>query len=183
MANAELLTNEKFPTAVLGGQRLAKDHPRVDAVGSLDELNVFAGGVRTGLGTDSTVPSSLRGTLENELRTIQECLIDVMDAVSKGEGAAAPSAAGRKSLEESIAAMEKKLMPASRAILPGGVPTTTRLHMSRTLCDRAERSMVALARQEAVSQEVFQYIERLSVWFLAAARVVAAETGKEWFYE
>jgi cob(I)alamin adenosyltransferase len=180
MANAG--ASDRIPTAVMNGQRFPKDHPRVDAVGSLDELNVFVGAVRTGLGTDATVQSSLRDTLENELRTIQERLIDVADAVSKAEGNAVPSAADRKSLEQSIASMEQNLTPALRAILPGGVPTTARLHMCRSICNRAERSVVSLARQEPVSQELLQYLERLSVWFLAAARVVAAGTEKEWFY-
>lgn len=183
MAIAERVhTNENIPTTILGGQRLAKDHLRVEAVGLLDELNVFAGGVRTGLSTDPTVPSPLRETLLNELCAAQECLIEVLEAVSNGKGGAAPSPADRKSLEESIASLEKAIKPAPRAILPGGVPTTTRLHMSRTLCDRAERSVVALSRQEPVSDEVLQYLERLSVWFFVTARVVAAETGKEWFY-
>ena len=183
MANAERVqANEIIPTAVLGGQRLAKDHPRVDAVGSLDELNVFVGAVRTGLATDATVPGSLRDTLDNELRTIQERLIDVMGAVTNGEGAAVPSPADRKALEQSLASMEKTLKPAARTILPGGVPTTARLHMCRSISDRAERSVVALARHEAVSRELLQYLERLPAWFLAAARVVAAGTEKEWVY-
>ena len=180
MANAG--ASDRNPTSVMSGQRVPKDHPRVDAVGSLDELNVFVGAVRTGLSTDATVPGSLRDTLEHELRTIQERLVDVGDAVSKAEGSAVPSAADRTSLEQSIASMEKTLTPAPRAILPGGVPTTARLHMCRSICDRAERSVVVLSRQEPVSQELLQYLERLSVWFLAAARVVAAGTEKEWLY-
>jgi len=174
--------SEWIPTAVMNGQPFPKDHPRVDAVGSLDELNVFVGAVRTGLSTDGTVPNSLRDTLETELRTIQERLIDVADAVSKAVGNAVPSAAQRQSLEQSIASMEKALTPAPRAILPGGVPTTARLHMCRSICDRAERSVVALARHESISQELLGYLERLSLWFLVAARAVAAGTEREWIY-
>lgn len=176
------MSSNNIPTTVMGEQRLPKDHPRVDAVGTLDELNVFAGAVRTGLSTDATVPSPLRAVLEDELRTIQERLIDVADVLSKGQGASAIGGVGQQALEQSIAAMEKTLKPAGSPILPGGVPTTARLHMCRSICDRAERSVVALARQESVSQDVLAYIERLSVWFLAAARVVAAGTEKEWVY-
>jgi cob(I)alamin adenosyltransferase len=180
--SATVQSRANIPTTMLGGQRLAKDHPRVDAVGSLDELNVFLGAVRTGLPHDATVPGAIRTALDNELRVNQMCLIDVMEAVSKGKGASVPDAAALHRLEQSIASMERTLKPAPSAILPGGVPTTVRLHMCRSICDRAERSIVALARQEAVSQELLRYIERLSVWLLAAARVVAAGTDMEWFY-
>jgi cob(I)alamin adenosyltransferase len=171
-----------IPAVLIAGERLDKDHPRLEALGQLDELNVFVGAVRTGLGTDATVPAALRDALEAELRSIQERLVDLVGAIAQRSTATVPTSAQRAELERSLSAMERELSPAARPILPGGVPTTARLHMCRAICDRAERSVVALARREAIAEPLLEYVGRLSAWFLAAARVVAAGTEKEWLY-
>ncbi len=172
-------------TALLGGQRVPKDHPRVDAYGCLDELNGIVGLCRAALGsggTDNRLPDPARHALEKELVTIQNRLFDCGSVLATPEGKTwanmpLPGAADITVLEASMDDMNRTLPELTSFVLPGGSLANAWLHHARTACRRAERRVVTLARTEAVPPDVIRYLNRLSDWFFVAARHVAATAG------
>ncbi|MGQ0720880.1 MAG: cob(I)yrinic acid a,c-diamide adenosyltransferase [Candidatus Eiseniibacteriota bacterium] len=162
-------------TSFFGGERVAKSHPRVAAYGDVDELNA-ALGLAQALGA----PPRIRERIEE----IQRALFGI------GGEIATPNARARErlrglvddalvaALEESIDSMEEDLAPLRTFILPGGGPGGAALHVARTVCRRAERSVVALAAASEVRPEVLRYLNRLSDWLFVAARWVNHEEGR-----
>ena len=162
-------------TGLLGGGRVPKDHPRVDAYGAVDELNAVLGLVRAaGL---PPVLDSLAGRLQEELFVLGADL-----AAPEGGSVRLPPEASR-ALEAEIDALERDLDPLASFILPGGCPSGAQLHLARTVCRRAERSLVALVREGAVRNEILVYVNRLSDLLFVMARHANAAAGRreqEW---
>jgi cob(I)alamin adenosyltransferase len=170
----------------IAGRRVHKDHPRVEAYGSVEELGAFVGAVRTGLPLDGAVPTAFREELQAELRGIHSRLFELGRALSAAPGAplALPSTASLGVLEQSIRAMEQVLPQPAGSVLPGGSPTSVRLSMCWALCRRAERCVAALARLEPVPDEIATYLDRLAHWLETAARRVTAAAGQaDWIAE
>lgn len=169
-------TGDGGSTALFGGGRVPKDDARVDAYGSVDELNAVIGWCVT-----RTSDEHLRGRLE----TIQHDLFAL-----GAELATPPPEDGRRRPEtpgvpqERIGEMEAWMdeadmeLPELRAfVLPGGTEAAAALHMARTVCRRAERTVVHLAGQEAVDAEVVTYLNRLSDLLFTLARLANARGG------
>jgi cob(I)alamin adenosyltransferase len=162
-------------TSFFGGERVAKSHPRVAAYGDVDELNA-ALGLAQALGAHPRI--------RERIEEIQRALFGI------GGEIATPNARARErlrglvddalvaALEESIDSMEEDLAPLRTFILPGGGPGGAALHVARTVCRRAERSVVALAAASEVRPEVLRYLNRLSDWLFVAARWVNHEEGR-----
>jgi cob(I)alamin adenosyltransferase len=168
-------------TALLGGKRVPKDHPRVEAYGCLDELNSIAGLCRAAVAAEKKLPAADRRALDARLRTAQNRLFDAGSVLSAPEGKAwagmpLPGAADATDLEKSMDAMNRILPPLTSFVLPGGSAANAWLHHCRTACRRAERRVVSLARKEDVPQDIIRYLNRLSDWFFVAARYVSAKT-------
>jgi cob(I)alamin adenosyltransferase len=172
-------------TALLGGQRVPKDHPRVEAYGCLDELNGIVGLCRAALtsgAAGSGVPEDVRRVLDGQLVTIQNRLFDCGSVLATPEGKTwdnmpIPGGDDVTALETSMDEMNRSLPELTSFVLPGGSPANAWLHHARTACRRAERRTVTLARSEAVPPDVIRYLNRLSDWFFVAARHVAAASG------
>ncbi len=167
-------------TALLGGKRVPKDHPRVEAYGCIDEVNALIGACRAALAAEKR----LRGKRELDafLRSVQNRLFDCGGALSASggktwKGLPLPGAEDLAALEESMDAMNRALPPLSSFVLPGGSAANAWLHLCRTGCRRAERRVVGLSRRESVPPEIIRYLNRLSDWFFIAARHVSARTG------
>ena len=163
-------------TALGDGSRVAKEHPRIAAYGTVDELSSVLG--LTLLHLDA------KGELFRELRAIQNDLFDV------GADLCVPGAAGEKlritpgyteRLERSIDAKNASLAPLNSFVLPGGRPAASWLHLARTVCRRAERLVCALASRPdegtRVNPEVVRYLNRLSDLLFVMARA-ANDGGK-----
>ncbi len=157
-------------TGLIGGKRVPKDDPRVDAYGTVDELNAAIGMVRA-----HDVPESI----DEILGRVQDGLFTVGANLAVPEGVD-PSEWSVPSVNESdIAAIEKdidecelSLEPLRQFILPGGVAPSALLHYARTVARRAERTCVALARHETVDPQIIRYLNRLSdLCFVLARRV------------
>jgi cob(I)alamin adenosyltransferase len=166
-------TGDEGKTSLLGGTRVPKDDDRIEAYGTVDELNASIGVVRA-LWLDSP--------LDGLFETIQNDLFDVGAHLAAAEArdrfpGVAPEAAGR--LEEAIDAMESDLEPLRAFILPGGSPAAAELHVARTVCRRAERRVVALAEKESVAAAVIVYLNRLSDFLFVAARTANRVAGVE----
>jgi len=164
-------TGDKGSTALLGGQRVSKAHYRIEAYGTVDELNAYIG-----LLNDQEI-NQKRAT---KLKKIQENLFVI--------GAALASDPGKKNikkpvlvledleqLEKEIDAMEVHIEPLTRFILPGGHQVISFCHLARTVCRRAERCVVALDEREAVEEIILNYLNRLSDYLFVLGRLLAKE--------
>ncbi len=157
-------TGDKGMTGLFGGKRVSKDHVRIDAYGTVDELNSF-----TGLLRDHLEQSELR----EQLKKIQNKLFDLgsyLASPDEKKGTEGVDQAHVEWLEKCIDKMEEDLEPLKNFILPGGHPNVSRAHICRTVCRRAERRVVSLAHQDETDDLNVQYLNRLSDYFFTLAR-------------
>lgn len=166
-------TGDGGETSLFGGKRLRKDERRIEAYGTVDELNSHIGLI---LALDT------EGLLRDDLRHIQEDLFVLGADLATPAGAAVKNkvrltseSAGR--IERLIDAREKELKPLDSFILPGGSVLGAHIHIARTVCRRAERLVVALAKQEEIGQEPVVFLNRLSDFLFVLARAVNRRTG------
>lgn len=149
-------------TALVGGQRLPKDAPRIDCYGTVDELNSFIGTACVEAGNDArTAP--LAGILlrvQHELFNLGSILATMPEDV--GPQQPRVTDADVLQLEREIDEMNAELPELRSFVLPGGTALNAHLHVCRTVCRRAERLTVSLARDESVPVEAVQYLNRLS---------------------
>lgn len=170
-------TGDTGQTGLFGGGRVSKDHPRVMAYGDVDELNATIGVVR------ATIPDFERDLLE----AIQRDLFSIgghlatpdPDKVRKALARAEFDASRVTALEAAIDRATTLLPPLRSFILPGGTPGAAALHVARTTCRRAERSVVHLASQAPVPELFVVYLNRLSDVLFTLARLANHEAGVE----
>jgi cob(I)alamin adenosyltransferase len=172
-------TGDRGETGLFDGTRVAKSDPRVAAYGDVDELNAWLGLVRAGT-TDPDLASMLE-RIQRDLFALGARLADPAKKIAERVKKAAVTAEDISRLEGWIDRLESELPPLRRFILAGGTPTGAALHVSRTVCRRAERSIVALGAG-AVELEVVTYINRLSDLLFVMGRAAnhregAAETA------
>lgn len=169
-------TGDTGGTALFGGGRVPKHHPRVVAYGDVDELNSSLGVVRT------TQPTEFLDAL---LETIQRDLFSIgghlatpePEKVRKALERAELSAARIAEFERVIDEATEELEPLTAFILPGGSPKAAALHMARTICRRAERNVVALAATDEVPELFLIYLNRLSDLLFTLARLANHRAG------
>lgn len=169
-------------TDLFGGPRVGKDDLRVEAYGAVDELNACLGVCRAQTGHDD-----LRTMVED----IQSRLFDLGGALAtpsaahrEKSGVPEPKAEDVAALETHIDALESGLTPLERFILPGGCAAAATFHVARTVCRRAERRAVSLARADDVPEPSLRYLNRLSDLLFVMARVENRRAGVqdlEWF--
>ena len=153
---------------------MSKDDVRVDAYGTVDELNA-ALGVARALGLDSQA-DGLVATLQDELFVVGSALADPSP---QGPFHHAITSQHVQRLESSIDRLEEELEPLTEFILPGGVLPSAQLHLARTIGRRAERLVVKLSRQpgEDVPRDLIVYLNRLSDLLFVLARAVNRRAG------
>ena len=157
-------------TGLYGGQRVSKDALRVEAYGTVDELNAALGWARTQISDPQTDASLL--IVQNELFVAGS---DLATPEDRDVPRITPEFSMR--LENEIDLLETRIPPLKNFILPSGSSGGAALHLARCICRRAERRLVALMRQEAVNPEVERYLNRLSDYLFVPARVVNARAG------
>ena len=165
-------TGDTGQTALFGGGRVAKDHPRVEAYGAVDELN-------STLGVAISALPDRSGRVAAALQSVQNELFNLGSELASETGRKAE--AGRLFLapEAKIAALERlideydaRVPPLRTFILPSGSQAGALLHLARTVCRRAERAVVRLAREEPVNPAILTYLNRLSDLLFVLARYV-----------
>jgi cob(I)alamin adenosyltransferase len=174
-------TGDGGDTALFGGSRVSKSDPRVAAYGDIDELNACLGAVRA-QGELSGDVMELIERLQKDLFAIGARLADPAARLAERIAKVAVGDADIARLEEWIDRFEAELPPLRRFILPGGSRAGALLHLSRTVCRRAERSIVALG-SENVEPHLLAYVNRLSDLLFVVARVVNHRAGQpetEW---
>jgi cob(I)alamin adenosyltransferase len=160
-------TGDAGETGLGDGQRVPKDHPRVAALGEVDELNSAIGLILA-----EEVPAEIRAALAEA----QQDLLDLGGELSI-PGHSLLKAERVASLEDRVEKWNADLAPLKEFILPGGTRAAAAAHLARTVCRRAERSVVALARKEAVSETARRYLNRLSDLLFVAGRALNRAAG------
>lgn len=169
-------TGDRGETSLIGGARVPKDHLRVCAYGDVDETNASLGAVRA---LAEPKLERLLFSLQQDLFAIGAQLADPTHKVAAKRAKAAITAAHVRRLERAIDAADATL-PALRAfVLPGGAPAAALLHQARTVCRRAERSVVTLAREVDVDARIVTYLNRCSDLLFVLARVENQRAGFE----
>jgi cob(I)alamin adenosyltransferase len=164
-------TGDAGTTSLGTGERRKKYDLRVDAYGTLDELNAVVGIVRLNT-TDDRRLDELLARVQNDLFDVEADLC--MPEGGKGPGGARLNVTDAQVawLEQQIDALNDELDPLTSFVLPGGTPAATYLHLARTICRRAERLVVKLADTEGENVEppVLKYVNRLSDFLFVAGR-------------
>jgi cob(I)alamin adenosyltransferase len=169
-------TGDQGTTGLFGGGRVSKSHRRVAAYGDIDELNAVLGLART------TPPADLHAEL---LESVQRDLFSIGGwlATPEPERVAAALAKARLGpdqvarFEATIDACDRELARLTAFILPGGTPKAAALHLARTVCRRAERSVVGLAEEATLPAEILVYLNRLSDLLFTLARLANHRAG------
>ena len=160
-------TGDDGTTGLGEGTRVGKDSPRVHAMGEIDELNSAIGCV---LAED--IPANVREALV----AVQNDLFDLGGEICI-PGRSALWDAHIQEIERRVEAMREPLRPLKEFVLPGGSRAAAACNLARTVCRRAERSLVALGRVEGVSDLSIRYMNRLSDLLFVAARTLNAAAG------
>lgn len=169
-------TGDQGQTGLIGGNRVSKDHVRVAAYGDIDELNAALGLARA-QARDARL-ASLLGEVQRDLFALGAQLADPTARVGTKKAKAAITAARIRRLEKAIDARQADLPPLTRFVLPGGSPLGASLHLARTVCRRAERAIVTLAREERVDPRVLAYVNRLADLLFVLARSENHRSGE-----
>jgi cob(I)alamin adenosyltransferase len=155
-------------TGLFGNVRVPKDDPRIETYGTFDELNALLGLVRA----EGGFPEKTDATLLRVQNELFQLGAELATPRGKSSGVTLIDASRIEKLEKEIDEMEEKLQPLKTFILPGGSKPSAFLHLARTICRRAERSLISLNRSEPVRPEVLQYVNRLSDHLFVCARFV-----------
>ncbi len=160
-------TGDDGTTGLIGRKRVMKDSLRIEACGSLDELNAAIGVVRS-----QTLPDNV----DRVLKLVQEVLFRIGTEVTsfKDTGAERTRLGDEdvRNLEREIDTFESGLAPLKRFILPGGTTAGAQLHMVRALARKTERRCVSLANTEKLNPEILRYLNRLSDFCFVLARYI-----------
>lgn len=160
-------------TSLIGGTRVPKDSLRIEAYGTIDELNSFVGFLR-----DQEAATPFQPTLAE----IQDRLFTLGSLLAEDPAGSRMQLPGIS--EEDVELLEKEMdrqdsaLPEMRSfVLPGGHPAVSSAHICRTVCRRAERITVHLSRVEKVDPLIITYLNRLSDYFFVLSRTLTARTG------
>src|SRR3989441_6856603 len=175
-------TGDKGETALVGGKRVPKDSPCIEAYGTIDELNSIVGLTRV-FNEEKLETSEAHRFLDGVLRKIQDELFDLGSELAAPEdfsyeGMYHVTEAEVKRIEEIIDECQKELEPLKSFVLPGGGRVAAYLHQCRTVCRRAEREILRLSRSEDINDCALTYVKRLSDLFFVLSRWIAKQTGE-----
>jgi cob(I)alamin adenosyltransferase len=173
---------DKGESSLVGGKRVAKDSPRIDAYGTIDELNSIVGLARV-FNEESLDAGDAHQFLNGVLCQIQDELFDLGSELATPpeffqEGMYRVSDKDIVRIEKLIDKCQEDLEPLKSFVLPGGGRIGAYLHQCRTVCRRAERDILRLSRTEAINDGVLKYVNRLSDLFFVLSRWIAKQTGE-----
>ncbi len=175
-------TGDAGKTRLVGGQEVWKDSMRVDAYGTIDELNSLLGLARA-VNAQTNGESDAALILETSLKWIQNKLFDLGAILATAPGQSFVKMSNVTAddvarLERIIDDCQKDLEPLKEFILPGGGQLSALLHVSRTVCRRAERLVVSLSKVEPVEPETLKFLNRLSDTLFVLARWVGKQQAE-----
>lgn len=166
-------TGDKGKTGLIGGKRVWKDSPQIEAYGTVDELNSVLG-VLQGLTLETELSTEVKSKLTNLLTKIQNELFNLGSQLAQSSTAPQSLPAIRqkevKDLENLIDLLEKDLPPLKQFILPGGNTLSGMIHLARSVCRRAERRCIELFKENIIAPISIVYLNRLSDTLFVLAR-------------
>jgi cob(I)alamin adenosyltransferase len=176
-------TGDRGETALVGGKRVPKDSLRIEAYGTIDELNSILGIARV-FNEESLDAGEGHRFLDEVLCRLQDELFDLGSELATPaeffrEGMYRTSEDEIDRLEKLIDKCQQDLEPLNSFILPGGGRIGAYLHQCRTVCRRAERDILRLSRQEEINSNVIKYVNRLSDLFFVLSRWIAKQAGEQ----
>jgi len=166
---------DKGQTQLLGGSIVDKDHVKLECYGTIDELNSFIGNI---------YDQDLKEFHKEILLNIQNQLFNLGSVISfdgEKDKIKLPNITSKniEMLEKAIDKMEESLPMLKNFILPSGHPTTSKCHIARTVCRRAERNLVTLSKTSEIDNLHLQYLNRLSDYLFVLSRAVLKENNAE----
>jgi cob(I)alamin adenosyltransferase len=160
-------TGDTGQTGLLGGARVSKNDPRIEAYGTIDELNSHTGMLRD---LAQHHHADLLLEIQNTLFAIGSRLASQSDAEAQKFKVPTVTDHDITALEKAMDAMDSELEPMRNFILPGGHPAVSQAHICRTVCRRAERRVIELGQSTDVPEVIIRYLNRLSDLFFMLAR-------------
>lgn len=175
-------TGDKGETGLVGGKRVPKDSPRIEAYGTIDELNSVVGLARA-FNEERLSKGQAHRYLDEILRQVQNELFDLGSELATPPDSHHPAIyrVGEKEvkrIEQILDGCQKELKPLKSFVLPGGGKIAAILHQCRTVCRRAERDILRLSRAEEIGVWPIKYVNRLSDLFFVLSRWVAKRMGE-----
>ena len=171
-------TGDGGKTSLVGGTRVQKTHIRLEAYGTVDELNSFVG-----LLIQEVKDEKLLG----DLAFIQHKLFSVGGYLASEEEIASKvpqiSESDTQRLEDEMDRLDDFLPKLNRFVLPGGSEAAARAHICRTVCRRAERRIYAVSEEYPIDKQIIKFINRLSDFFFVMARYECVTNGSEIFWD
>ena len=173
-------SGDKGKTSLVGGMRVDKTHIRLEAYGTIDELNSFIGWMMTSMSNEENL---------NFLQYIQHKLFTVGSYLATETEAISPKAASIitdkdiQKIEMEIDRLDSELPQLRQFILPGGSESGSRAHICRTVCRRAERRMYEVNAEYPVDDAVMKFVNRLSDYLFVLSRTESIKNGKEIFWD
>ncbi len=163
-------TGDKGATSLIGGKRVKKNHPRIDAYGTVDELMAFVALLRDQEAVDIYFKNVLAEVLDRLMSCASVLAADCTDCKVK-----LPVITDKDIdyLEQQIDVMDSELDPITSFVLPGGHQAVSLCHVARTICRRAERLAISVAEESPLPENVIKYINRLSDYFFTYSRLLA----------
>lgn len=168
-------TGDKGTTSLIGGKRVAKDHPRIEAYGTVDELISYIGLLR-----DQDIDHESKSFLIEIQDKLMNCAsILAADCTDCKIQIPKILAEDINAVELEIDRMDTLLEPLESFILPGGHPIVSMCHVCRTICRRSERIIIKLSEESPIPEDLIAYINRLSDFFFVLSRKIAKELNVE----
>lgn len=168
-------TGDKGKTGLASGERVPKYHPRLEAYGSVDELNSYIGYLNSDINDSRTTNLLLK--IQNRVFSISSHL--AVDHAEMAKSLPTIKDKDIKELEDEMDYMLDNLPELKNFIIPGGHPIVSRCHIARTVCRRVERIMVKLAEEIEIYENMVIYVNRLSDYFFVLARKIGSDLGIE----
>ncbi|GAB3497241.1 cob(I)yrinic acid a,c-diamide adenosyltransferase [Amycolatopsis cihanbeyliensis] len=161
-------------TGIWGGKRLGKDEARMEAIGTVDEVNAAIG-----VAVAHGVPDGVAELLQTAQNTLFVVGCELMAPERTGSGASVPRLTGNEvpEMEAAIDELDQRLPELRNFILPSGTVAAAQIHLARGVCRRAERSVATVRRAEEVGTEVSAYLNRLADLLFVLARYVNHDAG------
>lgn len=172
-------TGDDGKTSLVGGKRVSKTHVRLNAYGTIDELNSFVGSLICEIKDDDTL--IILSFIQHKLFTVGSYLATETE-IMPPKDASIIKDEDIERLEKEMDRMDSELPPLKQFVLPGGSEAAARAHICRAVCRRAERCIYSVKEEYEVDEQILKFVNRLSDYFFLLARKESNKNGTEIFW-
>lgn len=173
-------TGDGGKTSLVGGKRVPKTHVRLNAYGTVDELNSFVGSLICEISDDDTL--IILSFIQHKLFTVGSYLATETEAMPP-KAASIIKNEDIERLEVEMDKIDSELPPLKQFILPGGSEAASRAHICRSVCRRAERCIYLVNEEYPIDEQILKFVNRLSDYFFLLARRECNKNGTEIFWD